>query len=121
MLVITTGNSPTANDVCANATGTLINTGKNQFLVTNHHVYAEFRSRKDKDAHGKLIRRNGQALRWLHRVLIHFLQSGCGRPAEKSGGLSRRCCDAYPRRLDGIPPARIEESRATERPLPQLT
>ncbi|MGA2704897.1 MAG: hypothetical protein ABSH35_27875 [Isosphaeraceae bacterium] len=65
MLAITTGKSPTANDVVANATGTLINTGKNQFLVTNHHVYAEFQSHRDKNPHSKLIMSGAHGMRFL--------------------------------------------------------
>ncbi len=65
MLGITTGDNPTASDVVANATGTLINTGKNQFLVTNHHVYAKFQSRRDKDAHCKLIMSGAHGMKFL--------------------------------------------------------
>ena len=65
MLAITKGESPTANDVVANATGTLINTGTNQFLVTNHHVYAEFQSHQDNNSHSKLIMSGADGTRFL--------------------------------------------------------
>jgi hypothetical protein len=65
MLGITTGDSPTATDVVANATGTLINTGKHQFLVTNHHVYAKFQSHRDKSPHSMLIMSGAHGTQFL--------------------------------------------------------
>jgi len=46
MLAIVGKSDPTPEGVIANGTGSLINTGPGQFLVTNEHVYQEFETRR---------------------------------------------------------------------------
>jgi Trypsin-like peptidase domain len=43
MLAITRTENPAATDVFTNGTGTLVGTGAGNLLVTNHHVYEEFK------------------------------------------------------------------------------
>jgi len=46
MLAIVSKADPTPAAIIANGTGSLINTGPGQFLVTNSHVYEEFQARR---------------------------------------------------------------------------
>ena len=46
MLAIVSKLDPTPAGIIANGTGSLINTGTGHFLVTNNHVYDEFRTRR---------------------------------------------------------------------------
>jgi hypothetical protein len=55
MLALATGENSTANDVVANGTGTLVNTGQKPLIITNHHVYNKFRLDRANDPHTKLI------------------------------------------------------------------
>jgi hypothetical protein len=47
MLAITGTENPVASDVCTNGTGSLVDTGAGKLLVTNHHVYEEFKRRRN--------------------------------------------------------------------------
>ena len=55
MLAIATKENVGSLHVITNATGSLVDTGQKQILVTNHHVYSEFRLHQSKDPHSKLI------------------------------------------------------------------
>jgi hypothetical protein len=55
MLRITTTDNPSAADVIANATGSLVFTGEKELLITNHHVYKAFQSYRDVSPSAKLI------------------------------------------------------------------
>jgi hypothetical protein len=46
MLAIADKSNPTPQGIIGNGTGSLINTGTGQFLVTNNHVYEAFEQRK---------------------------------------------------------------------------
>jgi hypothetical protein len=55
VLAITTTENPSANDVVANGTGSLVHTGRKELLITNHHVYNTFLLRREENPHTKLI------------------------------------------------------------------
>ena len=55
MLALATGKNTTANDVVANGTGTLVNSGQKPLIITNHHVYNKFKLDRASDPHAKLI------------------------------------------------------------------
>jgi hypothetical protein len=54
MLAITLTERPVAEDVIANATGSFVNTGQNDLLVTYHHVYDKFQSLRQENPHARL-------------------------------------------------------------------
>ena len=55
MLAITTTEFPTAANVVLNGTGSFVNTGQGDLLITNHHVYDRFLSLRDENPHVKLV------------------------------------------------------------------
>ena len=55
MLALATGKNTTANDVVANGTGTLVNSGQKPLIITNYHVYNKFKLDRASDSHAKLI------------------------------------------------------------------
>jgi hypothetical protein len=65
MLAITTAESPAAIDVIANGTGSLVNTGQRQLLITNYHVYDAFQAHRHMHPHSKLIMSGGHGTRFL--------------------------------------------------------
>lgn len=55
MLGILTTVDGSANVLTSAATGSLVDTGRKRILVTNHHVYSEFRFDKSNDPQSKLV------------------------------------------------------------------
>jgi Trypsin-like peptidase domain len=55
MLAITEVENPRATDPLKNGTGSLIDTGQNKFLVTNHHVYDEFVKLRAENSFARLL------------------------------------------------------------------
>ena len=55
MLAIAQGRDLRAEDVISNGTGSLVNTGGGEFLVTNDHLYESFRSHREEDSSTRLL------------------------------------------------------------------
>jgi hypothetical protein len=79
MLAIATGGNPLANDVISNATGSLVYTGRRDLLVTNHHVYAEFISRRGASSETVLMMSGADGFHYLDISEAEVLGTDRGR------------------------------------------
>lgn len=71
MLAIADKSNPTPEGIIANGTGSLINTGPGQFLVTNNHVYEAFQSRRAASPDIMLLMSGTGGRRFLDISQIH--------------------------------------------------